>query len=240
MIFKRLRRWNTVFIAAAILLGAGIVFAAVVYMQPALTAGSDALDTRPVLIFDPGHGGIDSGCSTPDGAPEDAINLNIAKTLSDIATLYGYDSELTRETDKSIYDKGVTGYRNQKISDMDNRLEIFNKYDNAVCLSIHQNTFRDPQYKGAQIFYADTNDQNELFAQTMQDKFASTIQPYNDREIKLCGDDLFLCYYCENPTIMIECGFLSNPEEAANLTNPAYQRDVAYAIFSGLNEFLCT
>jgi N-acetylmuramoyl-L-alanine amidase len=237
---KRLRRWNTLFIAAALVLCAIVVYIAVRTMSPVLQTAGESINTTPVLVFDAGHGGLDGGCSTPDGDVEKEINLNIVHVLDDLARLYGYETVLTRETDKSIYDKGVTGIRNQKISDMDNRLEIFNTYDNAVCVSVHQNIFTDPKYNGAQMFYSDSNDNNEVLAQIMQDKFSSTIQPYNEREIKLCGDELFLCYNCKNPTLMIECGFLSNPDEAAKLTDENYQREVAYVIFSGLGDFLAT
>ncbi|MDR0986979.1 MAG: N-acetylmuramoyl-L-alanine amidase [Ruminococcus sp.] len=236
---KRLGRWNVWFIAAAFVICAAVVTVAVINMIPAVSVmtGAEAPAVKPVLVLDAGHGGIDGGCSSANGDVEKNINLNIIKSLDCIAQLYGYDTVLTRETDKSIYDKGVTGIRNQKISDMDNRLEIFNSYPGAVCVSVHQNMYTDPRFKGAQMFYSDTNEDNELLAQIMQEKFATTIQPYNEREIKLCGNELFLCYYCSNPTIMIECGFLSNPDEAALLVTPEYQSNVAFTIFSGLCEY---
>jgi N-acetylmuramoyl-L-alanine amidase len=237
---KRLGKWNVWFIAAAFVICAAVVTVAVINMGPAVAVMTDAdgvISPKAVLVLDAGHGGMDGGCSTPAGDVEKTINLNIIKNLDSLATLFGYDTVLTRESDKSIYDKGVTGIRNQKVSDMDNRLEIFNTYPGAICVSVHQNMYTDPQFKGAQMFYSDTNDSNELLAQIMQEQFASSIQPYNDREIKLCGSELFLCYYCSNPTIMIECGFLSNPEEAALLVTEDYQRDVAFTIFNGLCEF---
>ena len=133
---------------------------------------------------------------------------------------------------------GIEGIANQKSSDMDNRLAIFNEHSNAVCLSIHQNQFTDPKYSGAQMFYAPTNKESEKLAQKLQNSFHTRIQPDNDREIKQCGKELFLCYFCKNPTVMVECGFLSNPEEAAKLTDEAYQRQVAFTIYAGLQEYL--
>lgn len=120
---------------------------------------------------------------------------------------------------------------------MDNRLELFNKYDNAVCISIHQNQFTDPVYSGAQMFYSATDSNNEMLAKSLQKSF-QVLQPENKREIKLCGKELFLCYYSENPTVMVECGFLSNPEEAALLNTEEYQEKVALTIFSGINSFI--
>lgn len=184
------------------------------------------------------HGGMDGGCSTADGKTEKGINLSILLSVRDLGRLYGLDVEATREKDISIHDKGVTGIRNQKVSDMENRLELFNKYPGAVCVSIHQNTFSDPQYHGAQMFYSDKNEGSERLAEIMQAQFVNNLQPDNEREIKLCGDELYLCYYCDNPAVMVECGFLSNAEEAAKLTDKDYQRQVAFTIFTGISEYI--
>lgn len=193
---------------------------------------------KPIIILDAGHGGMDGGCTSINGDVEKGINLNILLALRDMLRVSGYDVEVTRDTDKSIHDKGIEGIANQKSSDMDNRLALFNKYDNALCISIHQNQFTDPKYSGAQMFYSNSNNENERLAGIMQNKFAELLQPENKREIKLCGKELFLCYFSENPTIMVECGFLSNPEEAALLITEEYQNKVAFTIYSGINEFL--
>lgn len=138
----------------------------------------------------------------------------------------------------SIHDKGVEGIANQKSSDMDNRLELFNSRNDAICISIHQNQFTEPKYKGAQMFYSDNNSKSETLARSLQGNFRRLIQPDNEREIKLCGKELFLCYYSQNPTVMVECGFLSNPDEAALLNTEEYQGKVAFTIFSGINEYV--
>ncbi len=190
------------------------------------------------IVIDAGHGGMDGGCSSADGVPEKGINLNILLNLRDLCRAFGYNVDVTRDSDVSIHDKGVKGIANQKRSDMDNRLAIFNRHSNALCLSIHQNKFTDPKYSGAQMFYSDNNPKNERIARIMQQKFVENLQPENTREIKLCGKELFLCYYCKNPTVMIECGFLSNPDEAAKLKTEEYQKQVAFTIFSGINEYL--
>ncbi len=158
--------------------------------------------------------------------------------LRDMLILSGYDVEVTRDTDRSIHDSGVEGIANQKASDMDNRLALFNKYDNALCVSIHQNQYVTPDAVGAQMFYSATNHQSEYLAQVMQNSFVEFLQPDNTREIKLCGEELFLCYFCDNPTVMVECGFLSNPDEAALLTDEEYQNKVAFTIYSGICEYL--
>lgn len=181
---------------------------------------------------------MDGGCSTADGVPEKGINLNILLTLRDMLEVSGYEVVVTRDTDTSIHDKGIEGIANQKSSDMDNRLEIFNKYPNAICLSIHQNQFTDSKYSGAQMFYSDSHSSNEELARTLQSKFVEYLQPDNARETKLCGKELFLCYYSKNPTVMVECGFLSNPQEAELLKTQEYQNKVAFTIYSAVNEFV--
>lgn len=181
---------------------------------------------------------MDGGCSTADGKTEKNINLNIMLSLRDLSKMFGYNVEVTRDSDKSIHDKGITGIRNQKISDMENRLELFNKYNNAICVSIHQNTFSDSKFNGAQMFYSDKNDASEQLAMLIQQQFVANLQPDNQREVKLCGDELYLCYYCNNPAVMVECGFLSNPDEAEKLTNSNYQKKVSFTVFTGINEFV--
>lgn len=158
--------------------------------------------------------------------------------LRDFLELSGYRVEVTRDSDRSIHDKGIEGIANQKSSDMDNRLALLNRYENAVCVSIHQNQFTDSRYSGAQMFYAPTNDESEGLAEQIQSQFRSFLQPENNREIKACGKELYLCYYCKNPMVMAECGFLSNPEEAARLCDEEYQRKVAFTIYSGLQQWV--
>lgn len=190
------------------------------------------------VLVDSPHGGADGGCTSAEGVPEKGINLNILLKLRDLLTVSGYNVEVTRDTDVSIHDRGIEGLAAQKSSDMDNRLAIFNKYDNAVCISIHQNQFTQPQYSGAQMFYSATEPSSEALARSLRNSFRSLLQPDNDREIKQCGKELFLCYYSVNPTVMAECGFLSNPEEAALLNTDEYQTKVALTLFSGISDFV--
>lgn len=194
----------------------------------------------PVIILDAGHGGMDGGCVSVNNVPEKGINLNILLNLRCLLQVFGYNVEVTRDTDRSIHDDGIEGIANQKSSDMDNRLELFNKYDNAVCISIHQNQFTDSSYSGAQMFYSNEVKGSSSLAQSIQDSFVSLLQPDNKREIKLCGKELFLCYYCKNPTVMVECGFLSNPDEAALLETEEYQQKVAFTVFGGLEKYLAS
>ncbi len=236
MIIMNLRqlllRVGAVAAAVAITIGASW-YAADRARQSAVPAGTEETE-KQVIILDAGHGGIDGGCSSAAGDVEKNINLAILLDLREMLRASGYEVIVTRDTDISIHDKGVEGIANQKSSDMDNRLEIFNSVEDAICLSIHQNQFTDPKYSGAQMFYSETNDESAVLAQEIQDQFVAFLQPENKREIKLCGKELFLCYFCENPTVMAECGFLSNPEEAALLVTEEYQKKVAFTLYAAL------
>lgn len=241
--FTRLKKYKTAafsamaVLASAVMIGYGArqIDSAVYVNSPEAAAVEEG--TR-VIVLDSGHGGMDGGCSTADGVTEKGINLDIMLTVRDMCRLYGFEVAVTRDTDRSIHDEGVTGIRNQKVSDMENRLELFNKFPNAVCLSVHQNTFTDPVYSGAQMFYSGATPDSARLAEILQGMFVRNLQPDNTRETKLCGKELYLCYYCNNPAVMAECGFLSNPEEAARLKDGGYRRQVAYTLFSGLETFL--
>ena len=181
------------------------------------------------MVIDPGHGGMDGGCVSVDGTPEKGINLAVAESLRDGLKLLGYDVVCTRESDISIYDKGTEGLGEQKKSDMKLRL--------AISVSIHQNQFTDSRYSGAQMFYSKDNAEGEKLAGVMQKQFVSLLQPDNTRETKPVGDELYLLNNTKNPAVMIECGFLSNPEEAQKLENEDYQRQVAFTVLTGISEY---
>lgn len=224
------------FAAAALIIPVAYLAAGRAEKNVLLPAGT-VQDQRQVIILDAGHGGLDGGCSSAAGDVEKNINLAILLDLRDLFQASGYTVLVTRDTDCSIHNPGVEGIANQKSSDMDNRLAVFNSVEDAVCISIHQNQFTDPRYSGAQMFYSDTNPGSASLAQTMQDQFVAFLQPDNKREIKQCGKELFLCYFSENPTVMAECGFLSNPEEAALLVTEEYQRKVAFTIYAAAVTF---
>lgn len=196
-------------------------------------------DGRKVVVLDAGHGGLDSGCVGCNGVLEKDINLAVVKDLEQFLTLSGFDVVLTRSEDISIYDNGVTGIRNQKISDMENRLEIVKSYPDSLFFSIHQNQFTQPEYFGAQMFYTTNNAGNFKLAQIMQKNFAS-LQEGNDREIKLLDSGLYLFKDTTQPALLIECGFLSNEKDAKNLSDDEYQKMTAFTIYKGIMEFLAT
>lgn len=220
-----------------VLIGCFIVLAICARITEHALPTAAAASTKPVIVLDAGHGGLDSGAVGATGVLEKDVNLSIVLALRDMFEMSGFEVVLTRDEDISIYDPGVEGIRNQKLNDMDNRLAIIQKYPDSIFLCIHQNNFTDPKYFGGQMFYNNNNPQNRTLAQIMQNKFAQ-LQPGNGREIKLTGEELFLLKSNKNPSLMIECGFLSNPEEEQKLSTWEYQQEVAFTIYGGVMEFI--
>ncbi|MCL2638861.1 MAG: N-acetylmuramoyl-L-alanine amidase [Oscillospiraceae bacterium] len=183
------------------------------------------------------HGGPDPGCIGAGGELEKDINLAIALNLRDLLEFSGFTVIMTRDTDVSIHDDGIEGLRKQKLSDMENRREIVANYPESIFVSIHQNQFTQPQYFGAQMFYSTVNRDNFRFAQTMQGVFRE-LHPENDREAKLIDGELYLFRNTPQPALLIECGFLSNAEDTARLSDSEYQKKVSFTIYRGLIEFL--
>ena len=203
-----------------------------------ISVDAPVADSAPIIVLDAGHGGIDSGCVSVNGAEEKDMNLDIMLKLRDMLEISGYEVIVTRDTDKSIHDTGVQGLGKQKQSDMENRLAIINGQDNALFLSIHQNQFTDPKYSGAQMFYPLENADSERLAAIMQKSFVEFLQPDNKRETKPVTDEIYLLKNSNCPRVMAECGFLSNPEEAALLETDEYRSKVAFVLYTGILEFL--
>lgn len=195
---------------------------------------------NPVIIIDAGHGGADGGAVGVDGIVEKDINLNISLKLRDMLKICGYDVVMVREDDRLIYDEGVTGIRNQKSSDLVNRLNFTKNYPNSVFISVHQNQFRASSCNGTQIFYSPNNPQSEDFAAITQRMFVEMLQPDNTRQQKAVGDNIFILYKAQTPAIMVECGFLSNYKEAYKLIDPEYQSQIAFVVNCSTLEYLNT
>ena len=190
-------------------------------------AQNTPVDRAYTIIIDAGHGGIDGGATSCTGVLESAINLQIALKLNDLFHLLGYDTVMIRTTDTSIYTQGNT-IAAQKVSDLKERVRIVNETDKAILISIHQNTFSSPRYSGAQVFYADTPGSREL-AQLLQSRLCP------QRSIKDAGS-IYLLQNIRKTGVLIECGFLSNPEEEAKLRQPGYQQYLCGVIASTLCE----
>jgi len=192
---------------------------------------------RTCVVIDAGHGGIDGGAHSCRGVLESHINLEIALRLNDLMRFLGYDTMMIRTSDTSIYTEGNT-IASQKVSDLKNRVKLVNQQEDALLVSIHQNTFSDSQYSGAQVFYA-KDEASRTLAQKMQSAFIATINPSSKRKCK-ASDGIYLMQNINKPGILIECGFLTNPQEEALLRSPTHQQKIACVIATCLSNHINT
>lgn len=190
---------------------------------------------KNTIVIDAGHGGEDGGATSCSGVLESQINLEIALRLNDLLHLLGYKTTMIRTNDISVYTEGKT-LAAKKASDLRNRVKIANETDNAVLVSIHQNTFSDSQYSGAQVFYAPTKLSKEL-AVGLQTALVTACNPGSNRKAKT-ADGIYLMQHIQCPGILIECGFLSNPAEEVKLRDKEYQNQLCCTIATILGNYL--
>lgn len=183
------------------------------------------------LILDAGHGGEDGGAVSVTGVPESRINLEIVQKLRDTLALYGVDPVVLREEDVSLHDPEASTLREKKRSDLKNRVRAVEAVEGGTLLSIHQNSYPGSQYRGAQVFYAPTGGSREL-AELLQTALREELQTDNGRKAKPIPESVYLMNHVSCPAVLVECGFLTNPEEEARLRDGGYQRQLA-AVLAG-------
>lgn len=200
------------------------------------TLAESAPDVREhCIIIDPGHGGEDGGAVSLSGTPESIYNLDISRKLNHILNLLGYRTKLIRDSDISIYTRGET-LAQKKISDLKERVRQVNETDGGILLSIHQNFYADSRYSGPQVFYANTENSEEL-AREIQTAFLSVLKPENKRKEKK-SSGIYLMEHIRCPGVLIECGFLSNTHEEILLKDPAYQKKLSCVIAASVSRYL--
>ena len=190
------------------------------------------------VIIDAGHGGEDGGASSAAGLVEKDVNLEIAQMLCDMLEATGVDVIMTREDDRLLYDRN-TDYRGRKKKlDLAARLAIADSTENAIFISIHMNSFTDPRYSGLQVWYSPNNADSSDLAELIRSKNEEKLQPYNTRKTKAATSAINILYNAKCPAVLVECGFLSNPDEAALFETQEYRQKVAFMLFCSITEFL--
>jgi len=187
------------------------------------------------IVIDPGHGGIDGGAVSCTGAYESEINLEISLRLRDLFHLLGYQTKMIRTEDKSVYTEGES-IAQKKMSDLKARVDMISKTPGAILLSIHQNSFSQKQYAGAQVFYGKSDRSKEL-AEQIQTAFTESINPGSNRKPQK-GESIYILKHTVQPGVLIECGFLSNPKEEQLLRTPDYQQKICCVIAIATIRFL--
>lgn len=192
------------------------------------------LDNGIKIAIDPGHGGRDPGKVGLNGALEKEINLAISLKLKEILESNGYSVLMTREDDTSLSSEGDS---NKQGADLRNRVEMINNSNARLAISIHQNSFSQESCKGAQVFYYGTSKDSEKFAHIMQEQIKNSLQDGNKRIAK-ADTSYYLLKNTKGTIIIVECGFLSNNQEANLLTDANYQKEMAEAIYLGVETYM--
>ncbi len=192
--------------------------------------------TNKVVILDSGHGEPDGGAQSNNGTTEASINLKIALKVQNLLEQSGCTVILTRSDDAGIYDLDSKTLKQKKISDIQNRVKIGNSNGADIFVSIHLNKIPQSQYSGWQTFYKDGNERSQKLATSIQNKLNEAIQKENKR-VPLKIDNIYIIKHVQIPTSIVECGFLSNPEEEKQLLTDEYQDRLAWGIYTGIIDY---
>ena len=182
--------------------------------------------TKPVLVIDAGHGGLDGGAVSGSGDRESEINLSIAQRLYDLCRLLGRESVMTRSSETLDYPPDAVSVREKKVWDQKRRAELINALPDAVLISIHQNLYPDARPSGTQVLYSGA-DGSEALAELTHEALRQHLCPENRRVASPASDSIYLLKSIRCPAVLVECGFLSNPDEAQKLTEASYQKKIA-------------
>lgn len=186
------------------------------------------------IVVDAGHGGTDPGKIGINDALEKDINLSIALKLRDMLEKKDIEVVLTRDTDTALHSENAT---NKKAEDMQNRCALITEANPVFTVSIHQNSYTTEDVKGAQVFYYDQSEEGKKLAESIQSSLIERVDTENTREAK-ANESYYLLKKTPTPTVIVECGFLSNRTEADLLLTEEYQEKLVRAIYMGIMDYL--
>lgn len=202
--------------------------------QPLMIEESPTKLRTEKVVIDPGHGGFDPGKVGERGIPEKEINLQIALYLKEELEKCGICVILTRADDKALCGEED---EHKKVADMEKRIRIMEEEAPVLAISIHQNSYPQESVRGAQFFYYESSKEGEKLAESLRKAVAEKVAPENRRQIKANGN-YYLLKKASVPTVIAECGFLSNREEEKLLCSEEYQRKMAQALCYGIIQYI--
>ncbi len=238
--YLNLRKYNfikyksTMMVAFIVLVAVIFGFFAKVYRDELIV---EVVTNEKLVVLDAGHGGEDPGTSTASGVVEKDLNLEITLLLGQMLIEKGYTVVYTRTEDKLLYtpEENIKGIR--KISDLKNRCKVAKEYSDAIFISIHMNSYGSSKYSGLQVYYSTKAKDSQILANSIQSSVKKDLQPQNNRKIKP-GNEIYVLENIENVGVLIECGFLSNTEEAKKLSEKEYQKMLCFSIICGIIEYM--
>ncbi len=231
------------FLAVAIGVGAISFFFGEIIPPRSVWQNTAALTDAPrysTVIIDAGHGGEDGGTSSASGLVEKDINLEIAKLIAKELEKQGINVILTRSDDRLLYDPNSDYQGRKKKLDLAARLEIMKNTEDAIFISIHMNAFTDRSCSGLQVWYSKNISDSYELAKLIQNNARLRLDTTNKRVVKAATSAIHLLENATCPAVLIECGFLSNPNEAALFEGAEYRGKVAQNIAYSISEFLKT
>ena len=193
--------------------------------------------TSKVIVLDAGHGKPDEGAVGIYGTTEEAINLKITLKLKALLEESGAQVILTRSVENGIYSSECTTIKSKKVSDIKNRVKIGNTEGVDIFISIHLNKFEQEKYRGWQAFYQQNSEDSKMLATCIQEGLNNEISEYHNDRVPLKLSKIYIMDNVKAPTVTIECGFLSNKEEAKLLEEDEYQSRLAWGIFEGIQNY---
>ncbi len=228
---------------AGLLLFSALFLASAVWMKGAMGEPLSILsegEASIVVVLDAGHGGEDGGAVGVNGVLEKDLNLDITMMLGEMLTAAGVSVVYTRTEDRLLYTEAENIKGQRKIYDLYNRLAMARETENAVLVSIHMNKFSEAKYSGFEAYYSPHDKKSRSLAAAIRDRVKADLQPENRRPLKAAGDDIYLLHRAEFPAVLLECGFLSNPEECEKLSKEDYKRQLSFSLFCGIMEYIRT
>ena len=226
-IFKSKIKW----ILALVLL-TGCIYGS--YTLSRYTEADQVEAKQAQVILDAGHGGSDPGKIGLNNLLEKDINLAITEKVKKCLEKEKITAELTRKEDKGL---GTTGDGSKKTEDMQARVKMINETKPVLTVSIHQNSYEDPETHGAQVFYYEGSKEGKMLAELLQKSLIDNVDPQNHRVAK-ANSGYYILKNTSAPTVIVECGFLSNPEEESLLISAAYQEKLVEALQKGICAYL--
>lgn len=216
-----------------------IMFTSIIFENDAVKAdvNKQSIDKNEKLILiDPGHGGIDGGAESKNGTVEKNLNLNIGLKLRQLLKNEGFKVRMTREKDQGLYsDSGKI--RKKKLEDLNNRCKMKEDSKCDMFISIHMNMFPQKKYYGPQVWYSDSKNSMDL-AHILQKGLISDLNDDSER-VEKPALDLYKILRCKNsiPSVIVECGFLSNEREEQKLNDDKYQNKIAESLCKSIKMY---
>lgn len=203
-----------------------------------LTPGESSVnnrDSKITVIIDPGHGGADGGAVGSSGTLEKDLNLKTGLLLAQELADRGVNVVMTRSEDIML-DDGISS--SAKTSDLSARLKIVQSYEDAIFISVHMNKFPDSSVKGFTVYYSSNNIESETLASAIRKSVTEKVQPDNKRPMKAAGNNIYLLSRLTVPAVLLECGFISNPEEEALLSQDDYRDKLVSAVADAVESYI--